>query len=939
MSDDESPQTRQAAIRGTVPILVSSKMGLSPLGRLWVVRAQEHVRPPLHETAGGPFLRAVAVRALTAIALMALGASGQSVAEEAPGKPAATAAKRAVSNGPTLLSEALTGPLRGCEKVLFAARTKGTDGHYYANFGYRAQDPKTNFYGECGQLCLIDLRTGKLEVLIDDPRGAIRDPAVHYDGRTVVFSWRRGGSDHYNLYELDLERFSRAALDAALAAKIQAAAEPPQDAPGGPAGQRNESPAAGNVPGLRQLTFGPWDDIESCWLPNDDIVFCSSRCKRWVNCFVSEVAILYRCDRNGGNIRPISANIAVENTPSVLPDGRVLYTRWEYVDRSHMGYHHLWTSNPDGTAVMTYFGNMSHGTTMIDAMPLPGTDAVACIFSGGHGDNEHRGNLTIVRPQMGPDDGRGNRTVPGLPRGLRDPFPIDSRWLLVAQEKNLLLVDAEAGRSAVAYCYAGSGELMEPRLVRPRPREKIIPDRVDNHRPTGTLFLVDVRHGRNMAEVQPGEIRKLLVVETLPKPVNFAAGCLPLTWRLGSSYTIERLVGTVPVEPDGSAYFELPANRPFFFVALDAHDMSIKRMQSFMAVMPGETFGCVGCHERRTHTARPKERPLALGRQASKVEPIAGIPDVIDFPRDVQPILDRHCLTCHDFTAGAPAAGEAAGARPQQAQRYGPRSGNVILSGDRTPMYSFAWFSLFAAGQVADGRNGPGNRAPRTIGSSASPLMQKIDGSHHNVRLSANEWRTIWAWIETGATYSGTYACLGTGTVGSPRPAGVLNRRCNGCHSRPALQLPANDVRVPTVSRHEGMLRRGTDALYNLTRPEMSPILLAPLAKAAGGWADGPDAPHAPPARPADLKAMPVVFRTTDDPDYQAILAEIRKGKEALDRIKRFDMPGFQPNEGYIREMKRYGILPASFTPNENPIDPYQLDRAYWKSFWCKSQP
>ena len=114
---------------------------------------------------------------------------------------------------------------------------------------------------------------------------------------------------------------------------------------------------------MRQLTDGPFDDIEPTYLPDGDIVFCSSRCNRWVVCWKVPVAILYRCDADGGNIRMLSSNAVTENTPAVLPDGRLLYTRWEYVDRSQLCYHHLWTINPDGTGQMTYFGNM-HPTGM-----------------------------------------------------------------------------------------------------------------------------------------------------------------------------------------------------------------------------------------------------------------------------------------------------------------------------------------------------------------------------------------------------------------------------------------------------------------------------------------------------------------------------------------------------------------------------------------------
>ena len=101
--------------------------------------------------------------------------------------------------------------------------------------------------------------------------------------------------------------------------------------------------------GLRQLTDGPWDDIEPSYLPDGSIVFASSRCQRWVNCWLTQVAILCRSDVDGRNLQPLSSNNEHDNTPWPLPDGRILYTRWEYVDRSQVDYHLLWVVNPDGT--------------------------------------------------------------------------------------------------------------------------------------------------------------------------------------------------------------------------------------------------------------------------------------------------------------------------------------------------------------------------------------------------------------------------------------------------------------------------------------------------------------------------------------------------------------------------------------------------------------
>ena len=158
--------------------------------------------------------------------------------------------------------------------------------------------------------------------------------------------------------------------------------------------------------------------------------------------------------------------------------------------------------------------------------------------------------------------------------------------------------------------------LHEPRPVKSRPRERDDRSpRRHSRRSTGRLVLADVYHGRKMEGVERGDIKKLLVLELLPKQVNFSGGPDLVSW-LGT-FSLERVLGTVPVEDDGSAFFEVPAGRPVFFVALDENDRSVKRMHSFVSVMPGETTSCVGCHEPRTTSPQQQPRPLAaLARDA-----------------------------------------------------------------------------------------------------------------------------------------------------------------------------------------------------------------------------------------------------------------------------------------------------------------------------------
>ena len=270
----------------------------------------------------------------------------------------------------------------------------------------------------------------------------MRDPQVHYDGRKILFSYRKAGTDCYHLYEINVDGS-----------------------------------------GLKQLTAGDFDDYEPTYLPDGDIAFVSTRCNRWVNCWNTQVGIIYRCDGDGKNIRQISANTEHDNTPWVMPDGRLIYMRWEYVDRSQVEYHALWAMNPDGTGQTIYFGNMHSWIVMIDAKPIPGTDQVVASFSPGHGVNEHAGIATILSPQRGPDD----QSVPKpLHQGrlTKDPYPLSADCFLMARDKEIVLMDSH-GREQVIYTHRGEGGVNEPRPIMPRPREPVVRPRTNPSRADG----------------------------------------------------------------------------------------------------------------------------------------------------------------------------------------------------------------------------------------------------------------------------------------------------------------------------------------------------------------------------------------------------------------------------------------------------------------------
>ncbi|MGO8698934.1 MAG: hypothetical protein ACLQVY_14565 [Limisphaerales bacterium] len=795
----------------------------------------------------------------------------------------------ALVSGATLAEQFRAGPMSGVNEVIFAARKVGYDPHWYANFSYYAEDSNRKAYREGAKLYRLDLRDGHLQALLQDDKGSVRDPQVHYDGRRILFSYRKGGQDQYHLYEINIDGT-----------------------------------------GLRQLTDGPFDDIEPTYLPDGDIVFVSSRCRRWVNCWLTQVAVLHRCNHDGSNIRPLSSNNEQDNTPWPLPDGRLLYTRWEYVDRSQVDFHHLWTANPDGTDQSVWFGNMHPSTVMIDAKPIPGSRKIVASFSPGHGQREHAGFITVVDPSAGPDAADFAKPISKTAE-FRDPWAFSEDCFLAAHGPTLVVMNGQGDMQEVFKLpdlESRTGlECHEPRPLVCRQREKIIAPRADAAQATGRMILADVYNGRNMAGVKRGEIKKLLILETLPMPIHYTGGMEPISY--GGTFTLEHILGTVPVEADGSAYFEAPALRSLFFVALDENDLSVKRMQSFTCVEPGEVLSCAGCHEERTRAPKLSTAELeAVRRPPSKIEPVAGAPEVFDFPRDIQPILDALCVDCHGY---------------EKTARGGPRAGRLILAGDHGPVYSQSYYMLTIARLFSDGRNLPrSNYAPRALGSSASRLLRMLDGSHYGVKATAQQKMLLRLWIESGAAYPGTYAALGCGMIGdyaensqmhtgaewpqTTAAASVITRRCAACHAQPSRLLPSSladerGVSFWQPSMDDPRLLTSRHIVFNLSRPEKSIILLAPLAESAGGWGL---------CRDLGSRQIAKVFQDKNDPDYQALLSLCAAGRQFLESgTRRFDMREFTPRVDWTREMKRYGILPKDLPPS-SPIDIYGTEKQYW---------
>ena len=669
---------------------------------------------------------------------------------------------------------------------------------------------------------------GHLRQIVASPEGQILDFDLSYDGKEILFSWRRTPAEGYHLYRVGVDGT-----------------------------------------GLTKLTEGAWHDYNACWLPDGGIAFISTRATVFALCFVTPSGVLYRMDRDGRNVRRLSANYVNDFTPAVLPDGRVLYSRWEYVDKPAIPIQSLWTIHPDGTGMAVYYGNrVLSPASFLEARPVPGTTQVMCTLTSHNG--PIRGAVGLVDRRQGVNAQEAIRNLtPAVDIGRVDqgdgnsirgpwenPYPLDRERFLVSGKGNIYLGDL-AGRWATLLPRGKGLGYYCPRPLRPRPVPPVLPWSLAPAGSPATLYLLDVYRGLE-PRVRRGEIAQIAVVEEVAKPLRtdvLGFGFQRPVISCGATYAVKRVLGYAPVRADGSATFEAPPDLPVYFEALDASGQALQRMRSFVGFAPGETRGCIGCHESRTSAPQPAPTGVLGASFARLAQPEWGETD-FDYSRLVQPVLDRNCVHCH--------SGVAPPAR-------------VDLSGGKTDWFSVS-YDVLTRGYVSwiDTRNGQEQNilhiAPREWGSPASKLASLILAGHPDgsgrprVSLGEADRRRILTWIDLNVPYYGTYDMAYPQAEGGRRlvPEGLdaalhdlWQRRCSSCHQ----------AGLPSC----GFVR--------ITEPEMNDFLVAPLALEAGG-------------RGSCGRA---VFTGKGDPDYQAVLRLFEPLQKMLAARPRMDMPGATP--------------------------------------------
>ena len=727
----------------------------------------------------------------------------------------------------------LAHPLLAGRPLLYVVRQEYTyDHHNTHNFSPDAPHEYNQGHFRPGSaLKKIELdRQGRVTTLLETADGVIRDPRLHWDAERLVFSLRQNREDTFHLYEIRIDGT-----------------------------------------GLRQRTQLPGaDDIHPLYLPDDTIVFSSTREPKYVMCNRHIGANLYRMTADGANIHQITKNTLFDRATDILPDGRILYDRWEYVDRNFGDAQALWTVSPDGTNQAIYWGNNTPAPGgVIDARVVPGTQQALCIFSSCH--DLSWGALALVDRRAGldgrapvqriwPENGLDLVRDPGTANNVWDafmrvkpkyqhPHPLDDAFFLVSRVSAGSSARGDAANRTGIYLVDLFGnELLlhterpgcfHPLLLAPATRPALIPPRRDFENGSGAMYVQDVYEGPTMQGVPRGTIKYLRVVES-PEKRYWVPGVWGgqgvhhpgVNWH---SFEIKRVLGTVPVEADGSAYFTVPSDTFVYFQLLDEHGLMVQSMRSGTVVQSGETTGCIGCHDnRRTAplTAGRLPLPLALTKPPVPLPGDRNSLPTFNYMTEVQPVFNRHCVRCHDF-------GEPAGEK-------------LNLAADRNLIFNTSYNELWRKRAIRVVGGGPAEVQPAYgWGSHASPLIQVLRNqhpTHEAVEIRPDELARVATWIDLNAVFYPDY--------------------CTSYPTNPGGRSPLDGNQVNRLAQLTGrnlqrQFSHGSNQgpLICFDRPERSPALQA--------------------------------FDDRTDPAYLEALAIIQAGQETLAARPDVGMEGF----------------------------------------------
>lgn len=742
---------------------------------------------------------------------------------------------------------ALSHPLIDGKQMVFIVRNQYMMDHHNTHTMFPSYEGEHNngAYTPGGAVRIYNFATGETTTLAETKTGVYRDLEVSDDGTKLLYSYREDYNDSYHIYESTIE---------------------------------NET-----ITNTVQLTtMTGVDDMDPLYLPSGEIVFSSTRDPKYVMCNRHISANIYRMNGDGSNIVKITNSTLFERPTDVMKDGRILYDRWEYVDRDFGSAQGVWTVNPDGTLQNTYYGNNTPTGAYVDAKEIPGTNRIIATMTSTH--DRPWGGIVIIDRSTATDgksaivrswpdslqnrigeagDGLDIDAALGLSIKYEDPLPLDENYFLVtrqieqgSEKTGIYLVD-QFGNELLLYEDESAMGAYDVRLMEAKEDiEFMLSSRRDYNDSYGTFFVQNVYEGTHMEGVEHGSVAYLRVIESVPKRYFtknsdwYAQGqeFPAVNWH---SFEVKHVLGDVPVYEDGSAYFAVPQDAFVYFQLISEDGRMIQSMRSGTLVQSGEKTGCVGCHEDAAtpppHTST-RGTPMALEQSFTVVDGQGvNVPDEIvradympegnlNYLTAIQPIFTENCVSCHGYEE--PAA-------------------DLTLVPDKTLIFNVSYVDLWRSRSGKSGYfnnllnvvGGGGTEftAAMTWGSYVSSLVQKLynEMDPHNTYLTDSERRAVAMWVDANAPYYGDFSTNYPNNLGGRCPLDFVElSKLTGLHYSNSFS------------------GTGAAQIY-FDNPELSPYLSR---------------------------------FTLGSKEYNAALAIIQKGKERLEENPDVDMEGYVMN-------------------------------------------
>lgn len=564
--------------------------------------------------------------------------------------------------------------------------------------------------------------------------GAFLSPDLSFDGKTIVFAWSAPVNKCYHIFKVNIDGANLVQLTDGTSIEDN---------------------------GLSNVNHNDFDPV---WLPNGRIAFISDRRGGYGRCHTKgkPTFTLHSMKDDGGDIICLSFHETNEWHPSVDNEGKIVYTRWDYVDRDDCIAHHMWTCYPDGRDPRSYHGNYpfplqtftgtwydgrgSRPFAEFTIRAIPNTQKYAAIAGPHHGYSF--GELIMIDPTI-EDDGKVSQVKritsawTGWPDGMGPygtPWPLSEDYYLCNKDKTIILRD-RFGDEQVIYS-SNSWRPIYPIPVKPRTKPLAIAtgtwqgerrNNKDHFRATIKINDVTIADLPLPAKIK---VKSLRIVQLFPKETKLIS-------NPRNGYPAEALIrmslGTAPVETDGSVYCEAPVGKTIYFQLLDENGLAVRSMRSATYVHDGEQMACAGCHENKWKSIPTGANRIAFNRPPSPLSPEAGGVEPVNFYRLVKPVFAKNCVPCHQ------------------------KQGKIDMSFGSLKQYAFYYCGdggPFLNGDIGTGIKGGSRTVPGMFGASYSKLFKYLDSSHHDVSLTPDEYKRVTLWLDLNSMELGAESGL-----------------------------------------------------------------------------------------------------------------------------------------------------------------------------------